>query len=372
MTEGYAAGSRARRGCGTRVGLRGSETVRRILVTGGSGFIGTNLVERLRRNGSDEVRNYDLSAPRCAAHLDLWTVGDVETAETLLAVMREFEPTHLVHLAARTDLRGDSMLAYRANTDGVRVALEASTAYGRLQRSLYASSRLVCDLGITPISEYDYAPPNFYGRSKVVAEQLVRAHGGAGEWVIVRPTSIWGPWGAAPYRDFFLSLARGTYVHPAREAVRKHYGYVGNVAHQIDRLLVAPSDRVHGRTLYLADPEPVDVLTFATAIRRSMGLPPPRSVPVPLLRLIAAAGDVLQATGIAEPPLTSDRLGNLRTPMLFDLEEVDRIVGALPYDLQEGIDQTVAHLWHRDELPDLEGARRTGRRIYEPPDAPFR
>jgi GlcNAc-P-P-Und epimerase len=345
--------------------------VRRVLVTGGSGFIGTNLVERLRRDGSTEVRNYDLRAPRCAAHAGLWTVGDIDTTETLAAVMEDFEPTHLVHLAARTDLRGDAMDDYRTNTHGVRVVLEASTSYGRLRRSIFASSRLVCDLGVTPTSEYDYAPPNCYGRSKVVGEQLVRAHHHAGEWIIVRPTSIWGPWGAEPYRDFFLSLARGRYVHPSREAVRKHYGYVGNVAHQIDRLLDAPSDRVQGRTLYLADPEPVDVLAFATAIRRSMGLPPPRSVPVPVLRLAAAVGDLLRASGVADPPLTSDRLGNLRTTMLFDLEEVDEIVGPLPYDLQEGIDRTVAHLWRQDELPQLEGARSTGIRIYDVPDPPF-
>ena len=346
--------------------------MRRILVTGGSGFIGTNLVERYRHDASTEVRSYDVRAPRCAAHGELWTSGDLEGTDRLLSVMREFGPTHLVHLAARTDLEGRSMEDYRSNTEGVRTVLASASAYGRLQRSIYTSSRLVCELGEPPTSDYDYFPPNPYGRSKVVGEQLVRAHAHKGEWVIVRPTSIWGPWGGAPYRDFFLSLARGTYVHPATETIRKHYGYVGNLVFQIDRLLTGPSARIQARTFYLADPEPVDVWRFATAIRSALGLAPPRSVPVPLMQILALAGDAVKATKLVEPPLTSPRLRHLRTDMLFDLDEVEEIVGPLPCTQQDGIERTIAYLWQQRDLPDLPGARETARRIQDAPDAPFR
>ena len=346
--------------------------MRRILVTGGSGFIGTNLVDRYRHDESTAVLNYDAREPRCATHRDLWVQGTLDRPEDLLSVMRGFRPTHLVHLAARTDLDGRSMEDYRSNTEGVRVVLACATEFGELERSIYTSSRLVCELGEAPASEFDYFPPNHYGRSKVVGEQLVRAHDHAGGWVIVRPTSIWGPWGGAPYRDFFLSLASGTYVHPAHETVRKHYGYVGNTIHQLDRLLTAPPKRVEGRTFYLADPDPIDVWTFAGAIRRALGLSPPRSAPVALMQVIAWAGDALQATRLVEPPLTSDRLQHLRTDMLFDLDEVRDIVGSLPYSQQEAIERTIAHLWDQGDLDGSAPARALARRVYDAADAPFR
>jgi nucleoside-diphosphate-sugar epimerase len=299
--------------------------------------------------------------------------GDLlATPDVVLDAMREFRPTHLVHLAARTDLEGNSMDDYVVNTDGVEIVLDRSSSYGRLQRSVFASSRLVCELGELPISEFDYFPPNHYGRSKVIGEQLVRAHDHAGEWVLVRPTSIWGPWGQAPYRDFFLSLARGTYVHPGHEPVHKHYGYVGNTAFQIDRLLTAPSAKVHGRTFYLADPFPIEVGAFAATIRHTLGFSQPRSVPVALMHVIARSGDALKAMHVARPPLTSPRLRHLRMDMLFDLTEIDAIVGELPYTMQDGVDQTVAHLWDQGDLPtSATGARTVHRRLYGGPQPPF-
>lgn len=342
--------------------------MRRILVTGGSGFIGTNLVDLFRRAESTAVLSYDISKPRCEGHAEHWVQGDLLAAERLLSVMKEFRPTHLVHLAARTDIDGQSMDGYRSNTDGVRVVLDCVTAYGGMQRTIFASSRLVCELGEPPTSDYDYYPPNCYGRSKVVGEQLVRAHDHQGEWVIVRPTSIWGPWGGAPYRDFFVTLARGTYVHPAHERIYKHYGYVGNTAYQMDRLLTAPAERVHGRTFYLADPEPIEVGSFAAAIRRALGLPHPRSAPVPLLRILARTGDALRSAKILEPPLTSSRLRNLRTDMLFDMAEVDEIVGPLPFSLTEAIDNTIGYLRDQGDIGTrASGPRWRGRHRRWPP-----
>jgi GlcNAc-P-P-Und epimerase len=346
--------------------------VRRILITGGSGFVGTNLIEHERRAPSTEVLNFDRQEPRCASHRDHWWRGDVlgGTAD-LLALMRDFRPTHLVHLAARTDLDGRTMDDYAVNVEGVRNVLDCVSRYGSLERAIYASSRLVCELGVVPESEFDYCPPNLYGRSKVIGEQLVRASDHRGDAVIVRPTSIWGPWGGAPYRDFFVSLARGTYVHPGTERIRKHYGYVGNTAYQLDRLLTAPTARVRGRTFYLADPEGVEVLAFATAVRKALGASPPRSVPVALMHTIARSGDALKAAHIIEPPLTSSRLRNLRTEMLFDLHEIDEIVGPLPFGLEDAIERTIAHLWEQGDLPDSPAAREVHRRIYGAPDRPF-
>jgi hypothetical protein len=61
----------------------------------------------------------------------------------------------------------------------------------------------------------------------------------------------------------------------------------------------------------------------------------------------------MKTAGVPEPPLTSFRLKNLRTTMLFKLDEVDAIVGRLPFTVQEGIDITINHLRDQGNLRQL-------------------
>jgi len=187
---------------------RGLTATSRVLVTGGSGFIGTNLVASYRAAGVTVV-NADVQRPRNSADTDLWAPVDITRIDDIRAVVSRFRPTHVFHLAARTDLRGREVADYPANVEGVAALLsalaEASTPVIRL---VVASSRMVCRIGYQPVSDYDYCPPTAYGASKVETERLVRS-AVAIPWVLVRPTSIWGPWFDIPYRDFFLSVARG-------------------------------------------------------------------------------------------------------------------------------------------------------------------
>lgn len=319
----------------------------RVLVTGGSGFIGTNLISAYRAAGV-VVINVDIAAPRNDADRDLWMRVDITRYEELAAAFDAFAPTHIFHLGARTDLDGTSVDDYQANMLGVANVLRAvHSASVPVVRTVVASSRLVCQLGYQPESDEDYCPSTAYGASKVHTERLVRATTDL-SWVLVRPTSIWGPWFGVPYRDFFLNVARGRYLHPAGRRIEKSFGFVGNTTWQLHRLMTAPAANVLGRTLYLGDDPPIEVLEFARRISATIGRRAPRTVPVPVLRVAAIAGDVAERAGI-RAPLTSFRLDNLLTPMLFDLKPLMRITGPLPFDEAAGVMATVAWM-RRQEL----------------------
>lgn len=318
-------------------------TPTRVAVTGGSGFIGMNLVDVLLTSGAD-VESWDVAPPRNSAHQALWRDVDVGRARDVREAFARFQPTHVIHLAARTDLHGATVSDYAVNVDGAVNVLAVAEASESVERVVIASSRLVCRIGYQPVADDDYAADTPYGESKVLLERYVRSAELATPWVIVRPTSIWGPWFGTPYRDFFLAVARGRYVHPTGVAIWKSFGYVGNTAHQLLELCRVPGDRVAGRTLYLADYEPLEVGEFAESIRSALDRGPVRTAPLSLLRAIAAAGDALRRLGVKEPPLTRFRLRNLLTPMVHDLEPLRAAVGPVPYSTSEGVALTVSWL----------------------------
>ena len=243
---------------------------RRLLVTGGSGFIGTNVVDAFLRDGH-VVLNADTTPPRTAALLSTWHEVDILDPVALQNAFTSFRPDLVIHLAAKTVLNERTDLEhYAANIQGVQNVIEAVQASGGVERTFFASSRLVFRLGHIPKDDLDYNPSTLYGLSKVRGEQLVRAAGPSlGTWTIVRPTGIWGPWFGVPYRDFFRSIERGRYVHPRGRDARKSYGYVENTVHQLQRLGGRQSrGRCIGRTL-------LPGRLYASALCPIMGHPDP-------------------------------------------------------------------------------------------------
>jgi len=312
----------------------------RVFVTGGSGFIGTNLVQSLVDDGR-EVVNFDHRPPVNRQHETFYRPGDLLDATALKSAMRAFQPDLVVHLAARCDLNGSSHAEYSVNTMGVQNVISAMESAGSIQRVVFASSRYVHATALQPEREDEYSPFTNYGASKAEGEKIVRASGLGIPWIIIRPTSIWGPWFGVPYRGFFDAVRKGLYLHPRGEALYKTYGYVGNVVHQIKQFLAVPAERVHRRTFYVADYQPLEVREMAEIIREAFGSLPVREVPAGVLRVLAKAGDGFKKIGWSNPPLTSFRLSNLQTQMVYDMSATEEVAGRCPYDIRDGVQATV-------------------------------
>ncbi len=324
----------------------------RVLITGGSGFIGTNLVQHWLDQKAD-VLNLDIQAPTAPGHRACWQALDIRDRAAYVAAVAAFRPECVFHLAARADLEGGRVADYDANTVGVENTVAAAQA-GGAARVLFVSSQLVCRPGYRPKTDEDYCPATPYGESKVIGEQIVKTTaGGAFTWALLRPTSIWGPWFQAPYREFFQRVRRGRYVEAQGFRVQKSFGYVGNTVFQFARLAACPPEQIGGRVLYMADYEPVVVSEWADMIRRGWGAPPIRQVPVGVLKAAAAAGDLAKTLGLKSVPMTSYRLRNLLTDTPQDMEPLRAVCGPLPYTQQEGTDRTIA--WMKEHLDSSRG-----------------
>ncbi len=314
--------------------------MKRVFITGGSGFIGTNLIESLAGAGN-EVLNFDNVNPRNPEHARFFRKGDILDGTRVNAVVQDFQPELVVHLAARTDLDGPTIADYSANTLGVKNVIAATKSVGTVTRILFASTRYVHRTEVFPKDAEDYSPFTLYGESKVEGERIVRSSDLKIPWAIFRPTSIWGPWFRIPYRMFFDTVRRGAYVHPRGRKILKSYGYVGNVVHQIAGFLSVDSSKIDKRTFYVSDDQSMDVLEFGQLIQKAFGAPRIREVPMAVLQGLAIVGDVLKKVGVSNPPLTSFRLSNLLTPMDYDLSSTREVVGPAPYTLAAGVQSTV-------------------------------
>lgn len=324
-------------------------STRRILVTGGSGFLGSHLVDRLTRLGAT-VQNLDLERPWIREHGQWWRRGDVQNRSAVADAMDSLSPTHVVHLAADVDASAHrSLESYEANVRGTTHVLDLA-ASGAVDRIVSCSTQFVCQPGHLPRSDTDWSPHTNYGRSKVLGELATRRLDDS-RWVIVRPTTIWGPGDDRYRRAFHRLMAWRLYHHPDVGPCLRSYGFVGNVAWQLAEILDRPASHVTGRVLYLGDPIG-DVRDFVDAFHRAWHGRPAPTLPAGLARTLARGGDALGRIGLPVP-IDMGRYRSLSTDYPVPIDRTFELLGHSPYDLEEGTRHTVA--WLRGEASPCVG-----------------
>jgi nucleoside-diphosphate-sugar epimerase len=323
----------------------------KLLVTGGSGFIGTNLIPEFKKRG-DQLLNLDIQPPLDPAQTKFWRKADILEKTQLAGAFAEFEPEWVIHLAARADCDENTTVekGYRVNTEGTTNVLEVIRATPSVQRVIITSSQFVCGPGPLPKNDEDYFPDTVYGRSKVITEQLTRQANLACCWTIIRPTNVWGPWHLRYRREFWRIVERGLYVHPGRQPVIRSYGYVKNVIDQIRCILELPNDSACGKTFYLGD-LPANLIEWVDAFSRALTGRPVRIVPRPLMRALALLGDI--PTAITGRPfyINSSRYRSMITEYPTPMSATFQLLGTNPCSLMEGVNETVAWL-HSYNGPD--------------------
>src|SRR5690606_9952860 len=261
----------------------------RILITGGSGFIGSNLVEYLSAKGH-EVTNFDLKTPRNQGGNSKWIEGDIRNKNQLLKCFQDVDPQYVIHLAARTDLNENANIqGYNSNIEGVSNIVEIVTSRPAIIRTIYASSRMVCRIDYVPTSFDDYCPPNLYGESKMIGEKIVKSKA-KGDYVIVRPTSIWGPYFEVPYRTFFDTVKAGMFFIPRGHNPNKSFGYVGNTTFQLEKLLFTQKPLC--QQYYLTDYPPLQLKAWADLISTELGGRKITEIPMLPLKIFSKLGDL--------------------------------------------------------------------------------
>ncbi len=333
----------------------------RMFVTGASGFIGAHFVERALAEGHDVVGLYRSDGPKHRASIEQLRNrgarlrrGDILKPETFSDALSGADC--VCHFAAAFRESGaDEAYFERMNVEGTANVVRAAAAAG-VKRFVHCGTAGIYGQRVagtiderTPIR-----PWNSYERSKLAADETVRevASGAGMEYVILRPTAVYGP------RDerllkLFRSVAKGRFPLFGRGDGRRHMIYVTDLANAFLRACTAAS--AANQELIVAGPKAVPLRemlqTIATAANRSAFGP---SLPLkPMLALAAVVEDTCKVLKI-QPPIYRRRMDFYLNDAAFDSSRAQSVLGWKPtVDLAEGFAATLQALRREKSAPSL-------------------
>lgn len=252
---------------------------RTVLVTGGSGFIGSYVLRRLAERG-DTVVNFDIQEPTDKAAWWLRPVADdihfvqgsVDNLADVVGAVKTYEPDGVVHIAAIVNpvlLSKRPKLALDVNLGGTFNVLEAARLYD-IGRVVYYSS-----IGVLPSVQYEPIDGNhpvilategpgasFYAAAKVSSEAFCWAYNQSFDldFIIIRPSAVYGFGMQWPIyiKPMVENAVRGelTRFEQGREFPRD-YTHADDVAQLTVKALDVPAEEVQDRVFYAATGEPL-------------------------------------------------------------------------------------------------------------------
>jgi nucleoside-diphosphate-sugar epimerase len=304
-------------------------------VTGGSGFIGGRLIERLVREGT-AVRALSRSegSARRVAELSADPVGgDLGDRASMAAAARGVEVAF--HLAAHLGDWGDWEDFERDNVVGTRNALEACAESG-VRRFVHCGTEAALMAG-QPLVQVDESAPLRpdsrapYPATKAKAEQAVRRANREGfGTVALRPRFVWGKGDTTLLPEMVATVERGQFAWVGGGRNLTETTHVDNV---VEGLLLAAERGRPGEAYFVTDGKPVVFREFVTALLETQGVEPPdRSLPAwtagPLARIAETAWRLLPLPGA--PPMTSFRAWLLTQECTIDISKARKELGYAP------------------------------------------
>ncbi len=318
----------------------------RVLVTGGSGFVGANLVAALLERGH-EVRSFDRAPSPLAAHPRLQVLpGDICDKETVASAIDGIDT--VFHTAAIIDLMGGKSVTeeYRQRSFAVNVGgtenLVVAAQAGGVKRFVYTASNSVV-VGGRPISGGDETLPytdrfnDLYTETKVAAERYVLSQNGVHGMLTcsIRPSGIWGRGDQTMFRKLFESVLAGhVKVLVGSKHAKLDNSYVDNLIHGF--ILAAehlvPGGTSPGQAYFINDGEPVNMFEFSRPVVEACGQRWPKlRIPGRLVRWVMTVWEWLHfRLGLPKPLFEPLAVERLYLDNYFSIAKAERDLGYQP------------------------------------------
>jgi len=221
---------------------------KKILVTGANGFVGSNLVRALLKKG------YDVTClVRKTSNLDYlknlpvsFTYDDYHSVTSLREVCRDHQV--LFHVAAKVR-EINKMRYYDANvtvTSNLMKAIQGTS----IEKSIFLSTQAAggpCSTQRPKTEEEVCNPVSYYGKSKLEAEKVVQNDCPI-PWVIIRPSSVYGP-GDRDFLNYFQLINKG--IAPLAGLSKKYISLI-YIEDLIKLLMLVMENKEANRQIFFA------------------------------------------------------------------------------------------------------------------------
>ncbi len=317
-----------------------------VLVTGGSGFVGANLVKTLLDRGC-RVRSFD-RVPSPLPDQPGLEVLDGDICDTGIVAAAVDGVDTVFHTAAVIELLGGKSAtdeyrqrSFTVNVGGTKNLVGAAQTAG-VKRFVYTASNSVV-MGGKPIKGGDETLPytdrfnDLYTETKVAAERFVLSQNAAAEMLTcsIRPSGIWGRGDQTMFRKLFESLVAGHIkVLIGQKAAKLDNSYIDNLVHGF--ILAAqhlvPGGTAPGQVYFINDGEPINMFEFARPVIEACGerWPRLRVSGKPVHAVMSAWQQLHFRFGVPRPMLEPLAVERLYLDNYFSISKAERDLGYRP------------------------------------------
>jgi UDP-glucose 4-epimerase len=315
----------------------------KFLVTGGTGFIGKNLVKQLIQEGNYckcLVRKNSAVNEIRSLGADL-AYGDILKPDTLNAIVQDVKV--VFHLAAQVGKWGISEDEfYTINVQGTRNLLEASLRAG-VKQFIFCSTPGVQGKGYPQAQEkLPYNPPYVYERTKSKAEELVLEFFQKKFFpvTIVRPDFVYGP-GDLRRLPLYRSIRDKKFYLVGNGKSVLHPTYIDDVI-QGFKLLIDNPEAV-GEIFNVAGPCPISVKEYVNTIAQVLNVKSSRlKIPKSFAMTAACFCEAVSSFSGKEPFISRSKIEFLTKSHGSDISKARSKIGYEPkFELQEGMQRTI-------------------------------
>jgi len=325
--------------------------MKKVLVTGGSGFIASYFIPKLADHGV-ELINFDFVAPEQQTEKCFFVQGDIRDREALRKAMEGCDA--VLHLAAaHHDFGISEQTFFEVNEGGAQNLCDAMNEFG-VRELCFFSTVAVYGTAPLPHSEKTLpAPVSPYGRSKLAAEQVFQRWAeeeGNRRCLVIRPTVTFGPRNFANVYTLIRQIDRGRFFPVGKGANIKSLSYVENIVEATLYLWLENPTQWSGFDVFnWIDKPDMSSMEITNAVYQALGKRLP-SFHVPYYLALAGAlpFDFIIALTGKNLPISGARIHKLYAAQTkFEADKILATGFQPSIPLTEGLAKMVA--WYQDE-----------------------